>query len=343
MNIRRVSAVVAAACGGLMMGVTQAADVMLKVHHFLPPKANAHTKLVQPWAKAVEEQSGGRIKVEIYPAMQLGGKPPQLLDQVRDGVADVVWALPGYTPGRYPIISVYELPFMITTAAATSQALQAYYERHAREEFKDIHPLFFHTHARGVFHSREKLIERMSDFDGLKMRGPNRHIGDALKAMGAAPIFMPVPALPEALSKGVVDGAVIPWEITLPLKVYELAPNHTEMKGRRGMYTSVFVFAMNKAKYDSLAPDLRKVIDDNSGMKSAKWQGEVWDQIEAPGLEKAKARGNGMAVLPEAEVEKIREATRPVTEAWIAKMNELGKDGRALYEEADALLERYSN
>ena len=90
----------------LSLGPVAAQEVTLKVHHFLPPKATTHAKVLVPWAEALESQSNGRIKVEIYPAMQLGGKPPQLMDQVRDGVVDVVWALPGYSPGRYPKISV---------------------------------------------------------------------------------------------------------------------------------------------------------------------------------------------------------------------------------------------
>ena len=195
-----------------------AQEVNLRVHHFLSDKHNTHAKVLAPWAEKIEKESGGRIKMTIFPRMQLGGKPPQLMDQVRDGVADVVWTLPGYTAGRYPRIAAFELPFMVSSAEATSQALQEYYEKHATEEFADVKPLWFHTHARGVIHTREKQIKTAADFDGLKLRAPNRGIGTAMEAMGAASVFMPVPALPEALSKGVVDGAVIPWEIVPPLK-----------------------------------------------------------------------------------------------------------------------------
>lgn len=319
--------------------VALAQDVTLKVHHFLPPKATTHAKVLVPWKAAVEAQSGGRIKVEIYPAMQLGGKPPQLMDQARDGVADIVWALPGYSPGRFPKVSVFELPFMVSNAEATSQAMQEFYQTHARDEFADYHVLQFHTHARGLFHTIKTPIKSVADFNGLKIRAPNRGIGTALAAMGASPIFMPVPALPEALSKGVIDGAVIPWEIVPALKIHELAPNHTRTPGPRGLYTAVFVYAMNKAKYDSLPDDLKKVIDDNSGMAMAKKIGAAWDEAENPGLGLATKRGNPIIDLSDAEIAKMRAATQSVTDAWIA---DRGADGQKLYDAAKALLDKYS-
>lgn len=331
----------AALAGALFGGAVQsmAQEVTLRVHHFLPPPSTTHAKVLVPWAAKVEKESGGRIKVELYPSMQLGGKPPQLLDQVRDGLADIVWALPGYTPGRYPKMSVFELPFMVSDATATSQAVHEYYEQNAMDEWQDVKVLWFHTHARGLIHTISRPVEKAADIAGLKLRAPNREIGNALAELGGSPVFMPVPALPEALSKGVVDGAVIPWEIVPALKLQQLARHHAETPGPRGMYTAVFVFAMNKAKYDSLPDDLKKVIDDNSGLAMAKWTGELWDEAEKPGRKMATEAGNTIVELPEAEVAIIREKTRPVTTAWIAQM---GDKGQALYDAANAALDKYS-
>ena len=96
----------------LREGYAQAPQVTLKMHHFLPPVSNGHAKFLAPWARKVEADSQGRIKIDIFPSMQLGGTPPQLYDQARDGVADLVWTLPGSTPGRFPGIEVVELPFV---------------------------------------------------------------------------------------------------------------------------------------------------------------------------------------------------------------------------------------
>ena len=326
----------------LAFNAAAAQEVVLKAHHFLPPTSVTHAKLIKPWAEKVEADSGGRIKVEIYPAMQLGGKPPQLYDQVRDGVADVVWTLPGYTAGRFPVAGVFELPFMVSTAEATSQAIQAFSEKHLRDEFADVHPLLFHVHGRGSFHLRTGPIERIEDLAGLKIRAPSRAIGDALTALGAAPIFMPVPAVPQSLSRGVVDGAMLPFEVTLPLRAHEMVSHHTEIGGDRGLYTAVFLLAMNKARYDGLPADLQQVIDASAGMDLAKHIGRVWDEAEAPGRQKALDRGNAINVLAVAEVARMKTATQPVIDAWVVDVDDRGLDGQSLLNHARDLIVQYS-
>ena len=209
-----------------------------------------------------------------------------------------------------------------------------------REEFADVHPLLFHVHARGVIHTKKPVV-KIEDLAGLKVRAPSRSIGQALETMGATPVFMPVPALPEALSKGVVDGAVIPWEITIPLKIAELVDNHLEIPGPRGLYTSVFVLAMNKAKYEGMPADLRKILDEHSGMRMAKWVGKVWDEIEAPGRAKAAQSGTIIELAPD-QVAKMRDLTASVKGNWIAEMSKAGKDGAGLYKAADALIDTYT-
>lgn len=322
----------------------QAEEVTLKVQHFLPKQAPAHKNFILPWKKAVEKESNGRIKVKVYAAMALGGKAPNLIDQVKDGFVDVVWTLPAYTPGRFPAVSAFELPFMVTGAAETSQAVQEYYNttKAAQDEFKDVHPLIFWTHDRGVIHTKNKTVKNLEDLKGLKIRTPSRPVADALSAFGAIPVGMPVPQMPQALSKNVIDGTVIPWEVVPAFRLHELAESSTEIPGDRGIYTSVFVFAMNKAKYNSLPDDLKKVIDNNSGMKWAKSMGEYWANAEEPGRNMAKKRGNNVVEMPAAEVAKMREAAKPVHAAWVKEMTDKGLDGQALLDSANTLLDKYS-
>ncbi|HZD26028.1 MAG TPA: TRAP transporter substrate-binding protein [Alphaproteobacteria bacterium] len=319
-----------------------AQDVTLKIHHFLPPQAPVPKNFITPWAKKIEKESGGRIKCEIYPAMQLGGKPPALFDQARDGVVDIVWTLPGYTPGRFPKAEVFEMPFLPASAEATSQAAWEYYEHHLKDELKDVHVIAVHTHGPGLLHVKGKGVHRLEDMKGLKLRGPTRMINTLIERLGATPVGMPVPAVPEALSKGVIDGTVIPWEVTAPLKVAELVHTHTGFSGDRGLYTAMFFYVMNKAKYDSLPPDLKKVIDDNSGMATAKWVGRVMDEGDKPGLEIARKHGNDIVTLDAAETARWKKASAPVIDGWIADMKEKGIDGAALYKEAKALVAKYA-
>ncbi len=342
MTIRNLylAAFAAAGIAGLALPL-QAQDVDLKIQHFLPAVAPAPKVRIDPGAKALEAQSKGQIKSRIFPSMQLGGKPPQLIDQVRDGVADVVWTLPSYTPGRFPIMSVFELPFMINNAEATTKAAWDFYQAYAKEEFADIHPILFHVHARGLIHTKGKAVQKVEDLSGLRLRAPSRPVGDALAKYGAVPVFMPVPQTPEALSKSVIDGAVVPWEVTVSLRLYELTDHHTQIPGARGLYTSVFLLGMNKKTYDGLSADQKKVVDANAGAALTGKIGAAWEDVEKPGLDAATKRGNKMLTMPEAEVAKMRKLAEPVTQAWVEEMNKQGKDGAKLLAAAQALIDKY--
>jgi TRAP-type C4-dicarboxylate transport system substrate-binding protein len=319
-----------------------AQEVTLRIHQFLPPQAPVPANFIAPWAEKVTQESGGRIAFELYPSMQLGGKPPALYDQARDGVVDIVWTLTGYTPGRFPGTEAFELPFFPASAEATSQAAWTFYEKHLTAEFQDVHLIAVHTHGPGLLHVKGNGVAKLEDMQGLKLRGPTRQANALLSALGATPVGMPVPAMPEALSKGVIDGTVVPWEVTTPLKVAELVDSHTYFAGTRGLYTSFFVFAMNKAKYEALPADLKAVLDANSGLAASKWVGQVMDAGDAPGIEVAKKSGNRMIMLDEAEVERWKAAAAPLVEAWIAEVTAKGYDGAAMVADAKALIAEYA-
>ena len=320
-----------------------AQEITLKVHHFLPTHSTTHAQLIVPWCERIQKESAGRLKCQIFPSMQLGGTPPQLYDQVKDGVVDITWTLPGYSAARFPIAEVFELPFMMTNAEATSRALWDYVQKHARAEFKDVHLIAMHTHGPGYFHMREKPIRSQSDFKGLKIRAPTRLTNRLLGVMGATPVGMPVPQVSEALSKGVIDGAVIPWEVVPAVKVQELTRHHTETDPKySALYTSIFLFAMNAAKYRSLPEDLRKVIDANSGAELSAWAGKIFQEADAPARKLAEERKNSFYMISEAELERWRKASQSVSEDWAKEMSSKGHDGKALIEGARALIKQHT-
>ncbi|MEX8495000.1 TRAP transporter substrate-binding protein [Sphaerotilus sp.] len=338
-----LSATMAAAavlCG--LPGTAAAQDVVtLKVHHFLPAGAYAQTMFIQPWCDKIARESNQKMKCQIYPSMQLGGTPPQLFDQVRDGVVDIAWTLPGYTPGRFPRIEVFELPFMMQSPEATSKAVWDYMQQQAPNEFKDVHPLAFHVHGDGVFHLTNKPIRTMADFKGLKLRAPTRQTNRFLAALGATPVAMPVPAVGEALSKNVIDGAVVPYEVVPSVKIQELVKFHTETDpAEPAFYTSAFVFAMNKARYDGLPADLKKVIDANSGQALSGQIGRTFLAADAEG-KKLTVR-NTTNVIPKEELANWKKAGQPVIDAWVSDMNGKGANGQQLLDSARALITRYS-
>jgi TRAP-type C4-dicarboxylate transport system substrate-binding protein len=320
-----------------------AAEVTLKLHQMLPPQAAIPKNVLIPWAEAVKKDSGGRIEVELYHAMQLGGKPADLVDQASDGVVDVIWTVIGYTPGRFPKSEAFELPFMITNAEKSSQAFFEYSQKNLKDEFSAYHVLAVHTHGPGIIHTiASRPINSVEDMNGVKLRGTSKVVNAMLEAMGASPVGMPVTAVPEALSKSVIDGSVVPWEVTPAIKISELAPNHTEFAGDRGLYTATFLFAMNKDSYEALPDDLKKVIDKNSGIELAKKFGIAMDQGDVRGREIAVKAGNKMIMLDEAETGKWKELGNTVTTNWIEDMNAKGLDGTKLYDDAVTLIEKYN-
>lgn len=312
-------------------------EVTLRLHQMLPAQATIPAKAITPWAEKVAAESGGRIKVELYPAMQLGGAPPELFDQAKDGVVDVIWTVLGYTPGRFPKSEVFELPFMIHNGEQGSAAFYNYVMANAAEEFAGVKVIALHTHGPGLFHTK-RPVATLEDLKGMKIRGGSRIISGMLAELGAEPVGMPVPQTTEALSKGVIEGTTVPWEVTPSLKISELVTNHTGFSGEYGLYTQTFGFIMNQASYEKLPDDLKKVIDDNSGLETSRQFGRIMDEGDAVGLKIAQDRGNTIITLDDAETAKWQAAAQPTIDKWLADITATGADGNALLAAARAAI-----
>jgi TRAP-type C4-dicarboxylate transport system substrate-binding protein len=317
-------------------------SVTLKFHTFMAPLSNVWLTMHKPWMEKVEKDSGGRIKFEGYPAMQLGGTPVQLYDQARDGVVDIVWTLPGNTAGRFPRIEVFELPFMMNNAEATSKAYWEYFQTQCPDEFKETQVLALHVHGPGMFHTANKAINKASDLKGMKLRGPTRQVTKMLGSLGAIPVGMPLPQIPDALSKGTIEGCVIPWEVVPSVKVHELTKFHSEFAaGSPALYTTTFVMAMNKAKYDGLAPDLKKVIDANSGMAASAWLGKTQQGNDPVGRKSAVDRNNTIHTFTAAEAQEFIKLSSQIDDEWVADMDKRGFKGAALLKSAKDLIAKH--
>jgi TRAP-type C4-dicarboxylate transport system substrate-binding protein len=339
--MKRLATMLGAAAIALAATPALSQDVTLRLHQMLPPQATIPAKALTPWAEKVMADSNGRIKVELYPAMQLGGSPPELYDQAADGVVDLIWTVIGYTPGRFPASETFELPFLMTNGEATSKAFHEFMTKNAADEFADTHVIAFHTHGPGMIHSKNP-VTKLEDFQNLKIRGGSRVINLMLEELGATPVGMPVPAVPEGLSSGVIEATTIPWEVTPALKVAELVNNHTGFSGPNGWYTQTFVFAMNKDAYDKLPDDLKAVIDANSGEEVAAMMGSVMDQGDAVGLKIAQDHGNNVITLDEPETARWKDVAQRIIDDWIAEMDGKGYDGAAMVAEARELIDKYS-
>ncbi|MCC6000670.1 MAG: TRAP transporter substrate-binding protein [Pararhodobacter sp.] len=332
------TALATALAATLLAGPLAAQEVTLRLHHILPAQAYSAANFIQPWADRVMEQSQGRIEVQVYPAMSLGGTPPQLYDQARDGVVDIVWTLAGYTPGRFPLAEIFDLPFIAANAEQGSRAAWRFFDAHLREEFADIHPIAVHVHGPGHLHISAPAVRTPDDLTGRSVRGGTRMVNRLLDRLGATPVGMPVSQVSEALSRNVIDGTVIPWEVTQAFRVAELTGTHTEFLGDRGLYTTFFLFAMNPETYAEMPQDLRAVIDANSGMETSAWLGRVMDEADAPARDAAMARGNEIVTIEGAALEPWRAAAASVRAEWVDAMATRGVDAAALIADLERLM-----
>lgn len=311
----------------------QTPEFTLKLHHFLGPKAPAQTQMFEPWARRIEEDTGGRVKIEMYPSMSLGGSPNQLFRQVVDGVVDIIWMVNGYTPGLFPRSEVFELPTIFTNdIVATNLAMRDIYEEHLAEEFADVHMLFMHVHAGQAIQMANKLVRTPDDTQGLKLRVPGPTGNAVVEAMGATPVTMPVPDLPQALSTNAVDGALIPWEIIPALQLWETTEYQIEGPDNNRFGTTTFQVSMNKQRYESMPEDIRAVFDKHCGEDWLREAGDIWRGIDDHGIKLATDNGNEHVVLTQEEMDAFNTALAPVVDQWIEAQS--GFDAAALVEAA---------
>jgi TRAP-type C4-dicarboxylate transport system substrate-binding protein len=303
----------------------QGAEVTLKLHHFLGPKSPAQVKMLEPWAKAIENDSKGRVKIEIYPSMTLGGAPAQLFRQVADGVVDIVWTVNGYTPGLFPRSEAFELPTVFTNnIEATNLAMREMFDKYLAPEYEAVHVCFNHVHAGQALHMASEPVHTVADTKGKKLRVPGPTGNDVVVAMGATPVTMPVPDLPQALSTHAVDGALIPWEIIPALKLQDVTAYQIEGPDNNRFGTTTFQVSMNRAKWEALPADLKDVFDRNSGEEWLKEVARVWRENDDGGIKVAVDAGNEHIVLSKEEMATFTSALAPVVDKWEGEHKDIG-------------------
>ena len=333
-------------------------EFTFRLHHFSSPKSFDQTRHMGPWAERVNTQSGGRLKVQIYPSMQrvntqsggrlkvqiypsmqLGGKPKDLIQQVRKGIVDMIYFVPGFAPGAFPVTAALELPFIGTGSIVMSQVAMEFYDRHLKDkpEYRGIRLIVMHSTDTAFLHTRNKPVRRLEDLSGMKIRVATRYIGLAVREFGGVPDGMPLPAVYEALARGRVDGMMIPWAITRPFRLYEVAKFHTE----EPMYSTMLLTLMNQASYDRLPSDVRKVVDANSGMAYTRKLGVIWEEEAKLAREKALKLGNTIVHLTPEEFARWKAKAGPVHRKWTEEMVARGLDGEKMLNDLHAIVDKY--
>ena len=340
---RQILKTAAAATVGVSFAGAHAQQTFtLKFQTFVPATSNIWMRVITPWMKKVETESGGRIKFENYTSMQLGGSPTQLIEQVRDGVVDMAWTLAGYSPGRFPRSEVFELPFFTYDGEGASRAAWEYMTTQAADELKDVRYLAIHTNGLNVLHTKRKVVKSVADLKGMKVRGPSRKAAQMLGALGAIPLGMPLPQIADALSKGVIDGAIIPWDTAPSAKLDELTTFHTEFaRGSPGFNNNIQFMIINNDSFKQLPADLQALINRNSGMELSAYFGRGISEYDPVVRKSVVDRGNTVHVVGKAEADEFIRLTAPVIDDWVKDKNSKGFDGVKLLDTARSLIQKY--
>jgi TRAP-type C4-dicarboxylate transport system substrate-binding protein len=303
-----------------------------------------HNEVFLPWARRIEAASNGRIRVSVVGNLGLSGPPSELLGKVVRSEADISWTVAGYTPGRFQKLSVFELPWIVSSrAAVTSLALHEYYETHARDELADVHVLAIWCHSGGVIMSKDHRVLLPSDLKDLRIRASSAQLGRMLAAFGAEPKHMSGPAVTAELDRGNLDGTLLPYEVIPSFQLQGRIHQISEFAGDRALYTSVHILAMSRERYMRLPPELRQVIDENSGLKLAGEIGRLFDSFETIGRDVFEANGGTVTFVKGEQYSLWNQQSQPVIDAWVQQQKERGADGEMLLKAAKSLIAKYSS
>jgi TRAP-type C4-dicarboxylate transport system substrate-binding protein len=320
-----------------------AQGVTLKVSHFLPPNSNYQKGVLEPWCDSLAKESAGKLKCQIYPAMQLGGTPPQLADQVKNAVADIVMTSPSYSSGRFPYTEALEQPFTLPPGGlAGSKAMWEYSQKYASKDYADFKLLAMFTGSGIIMSTSSKPILTVEGFKGVKLRSPSRSAARLLTALGGTPVNMPPAQITEAVAKGVVDGAMATWELVPAVKLQEVTKYHMQGPADQAAFTqNPLVMLMNKARYEGLPPELKAVLDKASGPALVELAGSAWDKAIVDGRRIAGDAGNKTLTVKPEDYEAMRKMSASVEVEWARDVAAKGLDGAMLVQEVRALGAKY--
>lgn len=305
----------------------------LRFSHLWPASAVMHTDAFVPWAKKIEEESGGRLKIEIYPSATLS-KPDATYDAVAKGTVDLGVQVQGYINGRFPLTQIAELPGLSNSAAQMSCMLQTLYDDGViAKEYDDTHLLFMIGSEPATLHTIDKPIRTPADLKGLRIRRPSAIGGEIIEAAGGAPVGLPATDLYTSLQRGVVDGMAFPWSPTGSFKLTDIVNTHTNMP----FYSSALVVTMNKDKYDKLPADLKKILDDNTGKAMSEVAAQVFDTEAEKYSSEARARGDVMIDIPNPLSDpQWKVPLEAGTAKYLADVSAMGLDAQSVYDQAKA-------
>ena len=337
-SIKRCGIAILALVLGIGAASAEDKTFELKLSHWVPP-SHPLQPAFEAWAKSITEDSKGSLTVTIFPAQQLG-KAFDHYDMARDGIADVTYVSPGYQPGRFPIFDAGNLPFMMANAKGGSAALDEWYRPYAAKEMKDVKFCFAFAHDPGTFHSRTKKIMVPSDIKGMKIRPAHAIMASLVTELGGTNVQAAAPEVRDILERGVADAVTFPWGSIVLFGIDKVTKYHMEA----ALYTTSFVWVMNKDTYAQMSPAQQRVIDNHCTTQWAEKVAAPWADFEHDGIAKIKAEpGQEVYPLTDAQLNEWKAAAVPVVKKWQDAVKKTGVDPDVALKELKADLAKYSS
>ncbi|MGE0231224.1 MAG: TRAP transporter substrate-binding protein [Flavobacteriaceae bacterium] len=327
-----------------MAGHAQAQEKFtLRFHSFMHAQSYQQVKFFEPWCARIKEQSKGRLECQIFPSMQLGGAPGEILQQAKDGIIDIGYQNPGYAPGKYLKTEVFEMPFLISDPHAAAKAMYEYVTTEAKDELAGLKVIAACPADYTLIMTTSKPVKTLEDMKGLKIRSSGRYAGKINEALGALPVQMPGGQITESLVRGVIDGALLPWSGVRLLKLGEVLKHYTDFaEGQRTLSNSPQLVVMGEGSYNKLPADLKKVIDDNSGLEVSVEFADAFDSTKKEDKKIVMDGGGDVYFLPDNEYKRWVEAVSGIEGEWVKEANARGYDGEALLKKAKDLIAKHS-
>ena len=326
----------AAAIGLALPAAAQDKTVDLKISLWVPP-AHPLVPSTKAWAEDITKASGGTIKATIFPSEQLGTAFDHY-DMARDGIADVTYVAPGYQPGRFPIIAASQLPFMFADANKGTAATDVWYRKYAAQEMKDTHFCFAFLQDPGAYHGGRKKVVLPEDIKGMKIRPPQSTMAQMITMLGGTNVQASAPEARDVIERGVADAIFFPWGSMFLFGLDKVTKYHMDLP----LYSSAFTYSMNKAKYDSMSPAQKKVIDDHCTTEWAVKVSSPWTEFEAAGRGKMKAAaGHEVYELTPDQLKAWKLAAQPMQKQWADAVTKAGGIADEIYKALEASIAHY--
>lgn len=334
--MKRALLTAAAMLAGISVAQAQDRPVELRFSYWVPPAHPLVTTTKEIWAPSIEKASNGTIKIAVFPAQQLG-QAIDHYDMARDGIADITYINPGYQPGRFPVIGAGELPFLVKDGINGTRALDEWYRKYAAREMKDVIVCNAHFHSPGALHVKKK-VTKPEDLKGMKIRPAHATIAALVVSLGGTNVQASAPESRDVLERGVADGITFPWESMFLFGIDKVVNFHMDVP----FYSTTFVWAINRAKYNSMSANQKKVIDDHCTNDWAVKIATPWSEYEYAGRAKMKASpGHDVYPIGDAELAAWKKAAEPLRDRWADNVKKAGYDPAAVMAELQATLKKY--